>query len=265
MKVSINGFGIEYSLEGPESGLPVVFIHAFPMSKEMWAPQVDALKNEYRVLTYDVRGHGQSDIGTGQYTIEFCVDDLVGLLDHLNLMKVVVVGLSMGGYIALRAIERHPDRFRAAVLCNTRSEPDTNEAKIKRSADIKVIQTLGMRRITEFFLPKFFHDRTFTTNPDIIKFAKTIIGKNNPTGVTGMLLALAARTDTTPSLAKIRMPVLLIAGEFDQLTPPAVIASIHQKIPGAVIHTVPGAAHYSNLENSEVFNTSVINFLETLS
>jgi 3-oxoadipate enol-lactonase len=264
MKININGFGIDYSLEGPDSGLPVVFIHAFPMSKEMWKPQIDVLKSDYRILSYDVRGHGLSDIGNGQYTIEYCVDDFIGLLDHLNFKNVVVVGLSMGGYIALRAVERHPDHFRGAVLCNTRSEADTNEAKIKRSTDAKVVTVLGIRKFTEFFLPKVFRQQTFTTNPDVVAFAKSLVEKNSSVGIAGMLIALAARTDTTPSLRSIRMPVMLIAGQYDELTPPALLGSMCDQIPGAVMHILPDAAHYSNLENADGFNTALINFLQTL-
>jgi 3-oxoadipate enol-lactonase len=264
MKISIQGFGINYTLEGPASGIPVVFIHAFPMNKGMWAPQVDILKSDFRVLTYDVRGHGLSDVGSGQYTIEYCVDDLIGLLDHLNLKKVVVVGLSMGGYIALRALERNPEYFRGAVLCNTRSEADTNEAKIKRSNDAKVVMVLGIRKFAEFFLPKAFRERTFTTNPAIVTFAKNLIENNLPAGIAGMLIALAARTDMTPSLDKIKLPVLLIAGQYDELTPPVLLASMRDKIPGAVLQIIPDAAHYSNLENSDAFNTSLIDFLQTL-
>src|SRR5437879_5665897 len=96
---------LDYEVEGPRTGIPVVFIHGFPFDRTMWKPQVTALRKEFHVVTYDVRGHGKSGVGDAQYSIEYFVDDLIALLDHLKLSKVVVVGLSMGGYIALRAIE----------------------------------------------------------------------------------------------------------------------------------------------------------------
>jgi pimeloyl-ACP methyl ester carboxylesterase len=265
MNIKINGFSIDYLLEGPRTGIPVVFIHAFPMSKEMWKPQVDVLKKEYRVLSYDVRGHGLSEVGDGQYTIEYCVDDLICLLDYLKLEQVVVVGISMGGYIALRAIERNPNRFKGAVLCDTRSEADSNETKIKRATDAKTVKLLGMRRFAEYFIPKVFHENTLATNPKVVKFAKCIMENNSPTGITGMLIALAARTDTTPSLEKIQIPTLLLMGQFDELTPPSVMTPLQEKIPGVIMHMIPNAAHFCNLENPAEFNAALIQFLEHIS
>src|SRR5512135_2423281 len=121
-----------YVESGPPSAMPVVFIHGFPFSHEMWQPQLEAVGKRHRAIAYDVRGHGGSFAGDGQYTIEGHVDDLLGLLDTLKIKKTVIVGLSMGGYIALRALERNPERFRAAVLCDTRSEADTDEGKLRR-------------------------------------------------------------------------------------------------------------------------------------
>ena len=265
MNIKINGFGIDYMLEGPRTGMPVVFIHAFPMSKEMWRPQVDELKKKYCVLSYDVRGHGGSEVGNGQYTIEYCVDDLIGLLDYLKFQQVVVVGLSMGGYIALRAIERNPDRFRGAVLCDTRSEADSNETKIKRATDAKTVKLQGMRKFAEYFLPKVFHEDTLKTQLKIVKHAKSIMENNSPIGIAGMLIALAARTDTTSLLQKMKIPTLLLVGQLDELTPPSLLTSLQEKIPGATMHTIPNAAHFCNLENPAEFNSQLVQFLEKIS
>src|SRR3972149_4779485 len=143
MKALINGWNTSYNIDGNASGQPVVFIHGFPFSQQMWRSQVAELSRDYRVITYDVRGHGKSEVGDSQFTIEFFVDDLIALLDHLRIEKAVVIGLSMGGYIALRAIERHPERFSALGLCDTRSEADSDEGKVKRSANIKLVKTEG--------------------------------------------------------------------------------------------------------------------------
>ncbi|HLF15256.1 MAG TPA: alpha/beta fold hydrolase, partial [Bacteroidota bacterium] len=106
MKFQVNGGSIEYETAGPRNGIPLVLIHGFPFSRGMWKYQAEALRQDHYVVTYDVRGHGGSDPGDGQYTIELFVDDLIALLDHLHLRSAVGVGLSMGGYILLRAIER---------------------------------------------------------------------------------------------------------------------------------------------------------------
>ena len=117
MKIRLNGSLINYFERGLPNGLPVVFIHGFPFSHEMWDPQMRTLSNRVRAISFDIRGHGTSDVGDGQFTIELFVDDLIALMDHLVIDRAVLCGLSMGGYIALRAIERHPDRVRALVLC----------------------------------------------------------------------------------------------------------------------------------------------------
>ncbi len=264
MRFMSHGVGIEYAVDGPRTGLPVVFIHGFPFSKEMWKPQVEALKKEYHVITYDVRGHGGSDVGDGQYSVEYFVDDLFGLLDHLKILKAVVVGLSMGGYIALRAIERSPERFRGIALCDTRSEADGNEGKVKRAGQAANVKTEGIKKFAELFVKGVFFEKSFETNPEAIEMIKTTIEHSAPVAVAGTLLALAARTDTTASLYKINVPTLILVGQHDVLTPPSASHAMKEKIPGAEIHVLPKAAHMSNLEQPEEFNMFLMNFLKKI-
>jgi 3-oxoadipate enol-lactonase len=265
MKATINNLQLEYEVEGPRSGLPVVCIHGFPFSKEMWKPQVEFLKKDFYVVTYDVRGHAKSDVDDGQYSIEYFVDDLIGLLDHLKLSKVILVGLSMGGYIALRAIERHPERIRALVLCDTRSEPDNNEGKVRRAMQAKAVKTDGMMQFAENFLQAVFYKKTFETNPDAVATIRKMIESTTPLGVAGTLLALAARTDSTPMLFTITVPTLILVGQHDAITPPSASHAMKEKIPDAELHVIPDAAHMSNLENSEEFNAHLLKFLKKLS
>lgn len=264
MRFTSEGFGIEYAIEGHRTGLPVVFIHGFPFSKEMWKPQIDALKKDHYLITYDVRGHGASDVGDGQYTVECFVDDLIGLLDHVKVSRAVVVGLSMGGYIALRAIERNPERFRALVLCDTRSEADGNEGKIKRAQQAKTVKSGGMKKFAETFLKAVFHEATFQTNPQAVEMIRDMIERSSPLAVAGTLTALAARTDTTSSLYNIKVPTLIVVGKHDMLTPPSASHAMKEKIPSAALHIIPGAAHLSNLENPEEFNARLEKFLKAI-
>src|SRR3989338_135113 len=113
--------GIAWTDGGFYQGPAVIFIHGFPFNRKLWGPQFEALSKSYRVVSYDVRGHGQSEVGDGQYSLEFFVDDLIEGMDHLKIESAVLCGLSMGGYIALRALERHPGRFKGVVLCDTKS------------------------------------------------------------------------------------------------------------------------------------------------
>jgi len=264
MKLQLKGATIEYSLEGPGSAMPVLFIHGFPFSRGMWKFQADSLKKDYRVITYDVRGHGESGVGDGQYSVELFVDDLIALLDHLRVKSVVAVGLSMGGYIILRAIERHPERFRAIVLCDTRSEADGNEGKVKRARQAIDLENTGPSGFADNFVRAVFHEKTLTENPRVVKEIRDTIAKTSPASIRGTLLALAARTDTSASLFQIAVPALILVGRHDALTPPSASHAMKEKIPGSEIHVIPDAGHMSNLENPEEFTTHLFNFLHRI-
>lgn len=264
MKVKLNTITINYTERGVPQGLPVVFIHGFPFNHTMWEPQMKALPNHIRAITYDVRGHGESDVVDGQYTLEFFVDDLIALLDHLVIEQAVLCGLSMGGYIALRAIERHPDRVKALVLCDTRSEADPNEGKVKRSATIKSVKTDGVPAFASGFVKAIFAEQTFRDNPNAIESIQNVIKSSSPIGICGTLLALACRTDTTALLPHINVPTLILVGEQDKLTPPSASRAMHEAIQGSELQIIPHAAHMSNVENPSEFNKHLIEFLTRL-
>jgi 3-oxoadipate enol-lactonase len=262
MKTLINDIAVSYIEHGTSDGLPLVFIHGFPFSHKMWEPQICKLPDSIHAIAYDVRGHGSSDVGDGQFTVEIFVDDLIALLDHLRIEKAILCGLSMGGYIALRAIERHPDRIKGLILCDTKSESDTNEEKIKRTSSIIIVKSAGASVFVEDFVKSVFWPKTFKNNPEVIEFIKKIIRANSTLGICGTLLALAARTDTTQSLSSINVPTCIIVGEYDLRTPPAVSQAMHKAIFGSEIHILSNAGHISNLENTEDFNKNLIAFLK---
>ena len=264
MRATINGASLFYTDQGHREGLPVVFVHGFPFNHAMWNGQVEATGTFCRVITYDVRGLGESDVGDGHYTIEGHVDDLLGLLDHLAIEKTAIVGLSMGGYITLRAIERNPERFVAAILCDTRSEADSNDTKIKRALGIKSVKEQGSRQFADTFVKGIFAEETFTRNPEAVRFIQGIIEKTSPLSIAGTLLALASRTDTTDSLSRITVPTLILVGEHDATTPPSASRAMHEKIRQSVLYIIPGAAHMSNLENPAAFNEKIVTFLQEI-
>ncbi len=263
MRIKINGWSMNYVERGAPGAAPVIFIHGFPFSHEIWEPQMRALPNQFRAIAYDLRGHGQSDVGDGQYTIEFFVDDLIALMDHLVVERATVCGLSIGGYIALRALERHPDRFHGLVLCDTKSAPDSDEGRVKRAASLKSVKMSGVGPFADGFVKTVFAASTFNTHPEIVESIRGVIKGTSPLAIGGTLLALASRTDTTPSLANIAVPTLILCGEHDILTPPRESESMHGKIAGSVYHTIPSAAHLSNLENPAAFNERLIAFLKS--
>ncbi|MCB0309202.1 MAG: alpha/beta fold hydrolase [Bdellovibrionales bacterium] len=255
---------IHYIDQGRKDALPVIFLHGFPLNLEMWNEQMKVVSEQYRAIAYDIRGHGQSDVEDGQYTIESHVDDLIALLDQLNIKKVVIVGFSMGGYIALRALERNPERFRGAVLSNTKSEADTDMNKLNRFKAMKSVKENGIEAFADGFLKMAFAPETFKTNPEIVENIRKVIKMTPSRSIMGTLLALAARTDTTSVLIKIKVPTLILVGEKDEITSPKDAKSMHEKIERSELHIIPNAAHMSNLENPFVYNEKLLNFLRRL-
>lgn len=262
MLIQINNHSLHYIEQGRGDGRPVVFIHGFPFNCRMWQPQLAALPKQIHAIAYDVRGHGRSAVGDGLYSLEFFVDDLMALLDHLEFEQVVLCGLSMGGYIALRALERHRERFGAVVLCDTRSEADNDQARVNRAAAIRALADDGVAAFADNFVKLVFAPDTFQTNPDAIALIREMILATDPRAIGGTLLALAARTDTTPALPRLDLPALLLVGEHDRLTPPAAAQALAEGLPQAELYIIPRAGHMSNLENPGYFNERLLSFLE---
>lgn len=251
-------------LSGNEKHKPIIFVHGFPYEHTMWKEQISEFSKNYFCVAYDIRGLGQSPAGNGQFTMESFVDDLETIIDDLKLDKPILCGLSIGGYISLRALERFPKKFSAAILCDTRSEADNNEGKLKRAAGIKRISTEGLATFAKDFITNCFGDH-FKKNK-ITELDKIIdnSSKFDPAGVKGCLLAMLGRTDTTESLEKIKIPTLLICGEQDALTPPAVMKEMHKKINNAEYIEIKNAGHMTPIENPEEVNNAIRNFLKRL-
>jgi 3-oxoadipate enol-lactonase len=267
MKATINNCLLRYIDVGSPNAIPLIFIHGFPFSHRMWnfpGGQIEALSSTNRVVAYDIRGHGESEVGTGHYSIELFVDDLFSLMDHLQIPKAIICGLSMGGYIALRAIERNPERILGLVLCDTRSEADGNEAKIRRANGIKFIQTNGMKFYAQDYVKIVFASSSFESHPESIKIIQSIVERTASTSIFGTLLALAARTDTTSSLPNIKCPTLILVGEKDNVTPVNASQSLNKLIPGSTMAILPNAGHISNMENSVEFNKHLIEFVSKI-
>jgi len=260
MRITVNGLKVYYVIAGAVSRPAIVLIHGFPMGSEMWQSQIHALKRNYRVLAYDLRGQGRSETGDGQFTVESLVDDLIALLDELRIERAILSGLSMGGYVALRAIERYTDRVKGLILCDTRSEADSNEGKLARASTIKAIKKDGVRRFATSFLRDALSPSGFS-DVRLVRAASRIICKNRPLGLCGTLLAVAARTDTSGFLPKIEVPTLILVGEQDRITPPDLSGRMHAAIQCSELHTISHAGHLSNLENPSDFNRRLLEFL----
>jgi len=261
MKSVLNDIAVYFY--GNSSNIPVLFVHGFPYESHMWDFQIKELQNNFYCITFDCRGLGGSTSGDGQFTIESFVDDLIYIIDELKVNIPVLCGLSMGGYIALRAIERMQKYFRALILCDTKSDADNNEAKLRRAAGIKLINQEGAPKFIEGFVPTCFSKNSVQNLP-IYKITLERALTSDPVGVKGCLLAMQGRTDTTSYLERIVIPTLVICGENDTFTPPQVMKTMKDKIRNSEFIVVPGAAHMTPLENPEYFNKAVKKFLSKL-
>ena len=262
-RISVNNHTISFDDEGPDEAPVIILIHGFPFNKSMWNKQVEVLIENYRVISYDIRGHGKSDAGTEEFSIELFTDDLLGLMDFLNIQKAMLCGLSMGGYIALNAIENFPKRFNALILCDTTCTADTPETKEKRRVAIENIAEYGIEQYANESIKNLFALETFITSKEKTIVIKEMIMKTSVQTLTATLLALAERKETCSKLAKIKVPVMIIVGNEDKITPPVAARFMHKNIPGSKLHIIEHAAHLSNIENTYEFNEHLLKFVSS--
>jgi len=259
VKAVIHGVTVGYTDQG--NGTPLVFIHAFPLSKAMWQPQVDALKDTYRVITIDLGGHGESDIVLWHDSLDDFAKQVIDLLDHLEIAQAVFVGLSMGGYTLFSIYRNYPHRVKAMVLADTRAQADSEGGKAGRTSMAEVAFKDGASAIADMMLPKLLAPATLNQRPEIVEQVRQMILQTSTAGIVVDLVAMAARPDSTDLLPTITCPTLVIVGEDDQATPVTESEYLAQRIPGATLVTIPHAGHLSNIEQPAAFNQALNSFL----
>ena len=258
MKAQVNGITIAYNDQG--TGLPIVFLHAFPLNRTMWAAQENALSSQFRIVTIDLRGHGESDAPLWHYTLDQSADDVRALLDHLAIQQALFVGLSMGGYILFAFYRMFADRVKGLILADTRAQADTTEGKQGRFQMAQTAYKKGPSAIADLMLPKLLSPMRIQTEPGLVRQVRAMIEGNQISGIAGDLMAMAERPDSVPLLSRITCPTQLIVGELDQATPPSDSKLMAEQIPHASLAIIPNAAHLSNLEQPEAFNQIVATF-----
>ena len=264
IKITVNNLTVCYNDEGQEGAPVIIFIHGFPFNKSMWDKQIKVLKDNYRAIAYDVRGHGSSDVGTGIYSIELFVNDLINLMEALKIDKAILCGLSMGGYIALRAIENYPDHFDALILCDTNCIADTSEVKEKRMKTIENIKKDGVEAFAEDSLKNLFAPESFTSKEAEIASTREMIVNTSKKTLYKTLRAFYERKETCSSLPNIKVPVLIMVGNEDKITPPAAAQLMHEKIEDSNLCILEQAAHLSDMENPTEFNNQLEKFVSTV-
>ena len=262
--VDVDGVRLHYSEAG--SGEPaLVLLHAFPLHAGMWAPQLEALSPGRRVVAPDLLGFGGSDAPDSmyRYTMLGFADLVAGLLDRLELDRVVLGGLSMGGYVALAFLRQYPERVSALILADTRASADTTAVFERRTDQQDQVARIGTTALIEVLLAGLLSDHTKSDRLDLVEQVRRLMA-NPAAGFIGALEAMKHRPDATEELASISVPTLVVVGEDDALSPPDVARDMHERIEGSRLAVLPRAGHLSNLEAAEEFNAAVADFLEEL-
>ncbi|MEP7273872.1 MAG: alpha/beta fold hydrolase [Acidobacteriota bacterium] len=260
--VEINNVSIAYRDAG--SGAPLVLLHAFPLNQSFWDDQVAAFAPSFRVITLDWRGFGESGLGETPSSMDVFSEDLSALLDFLQIEKVTLCGVSMGGYAAFSFLRKYPHRVSALVLADTRSTSDTEEARANRLKMAALAREQGSPIIADQMIPKLLGAGTLANNPAVAARVRAMIEANSGEGIARALLGMAERRDSTPLLPGIKCKTLVIVGEDDTLTPPKDSEAMATAIPGARLVIIPGVGHLSNIENPSEFNRVLGEFLSTL-
>jgi 3-oxoadipate enol-lactonase len=254
--ITANGISMCYQLDGPEGAPVVMFSNSLMSNYAMWEPQMPALTERFRVLRYDTRGHGGSDTPPGPYDFDLLASDAVALLDALGIERVHFVGLSMGGMIGQMLGAKYPERLLSLVICDSSSNMNAKEIWDGR---IAMAEKDGLEQMVEPTVERWFTPAFVAGGSKDLDAIRDMI---RTTGLEGYLANARALRDMnlTGLLAEITVPVLIIVGEDDPATPPEQSRVIHQNIPDSILVILKDAAHLSNLEQPEKFNSALLRF-----
>ena len=246
------------------AGPAVVLLHGFPLGRWIWDAPRAALRDRYRVIAPDLRGHGDSEVSPGPYAMDALAEDVARLLDGLGVERAVLGGLSMGGYVAFACWRRFPARVRALVLCDTRAKGDDRGEKVMRQSTAQVALERGTAAVVDGMLPKLLAPRTLAERPDLCAAVRARLAATDPRAVAATLLGMKDRADSTPTLATITVPTLFLVGADDQLTPPTLARDLQAGVVGARLEVVADAGHLTPVEQPAATSAALRAFLDGL-
>jgi 3-oxoadipate enol-lactonase len=261
MKAKVNGIEINYAIEG--DGPVVTFSHSLACHLGMWDEQARALRDRYRVLRFDTRGHGQTTAPPGPYSLDQLADDLHGLLGALDVVETHFVGLSMGGMIGQVFALKHPTMVQSLVLCDTTSRYPAAAASVWADR-IRTVEAKGMEPMVQPTLERWFTAPFRARRQDLMTEVGAMIRSTPAAGYVGCCHALP-KIDVTDRLGEVRCPALVIVGEDDPGTPVDMARQIHAALPAAELAILRSASHLSNLEQPAEFNRVLGGFLDKAS
>jgi 3-oxoadipate enol-lactonase len=260
MRIKANGLSLNYELTG-KSGAPVVMLsHSLGANLAMWEPQRPALEPYFQVLGYDLRGHGASDAPEGAYTLEALAEDASGLLEALNIKQVHFLGLSIGGMIGQALALNHADRLLSLGLCSTSAFlPPPARPIVQERIDLARSQ--GLRALVESTLERWFTPQYAQQNPEKINLVRNQFLATPVAGYTGCSGAIS-KLNFIEQLSRITLPTLIMVGAEDPGTPVAASEAIHERIRGSRLVILPSASHLGNIEQADLFNKHLLEFLQ---
>ena len=259
MKVDVSGSKLSYQDSG--KGLPVIFIHAFPLNRRMWDEQVAAFERRCRVIAIDLRGFGDSEPIEGIYTVDQMASDVKGVMSALDIESAVLVGLSMGGYASFAFYRLYRDAVLGLVLSNTRATADSPEAREKRLNSAKRAESEGTTASVSEMVSLLIGGKTAASREDIVRRVRGLAESTPAATIAAAQRGMASRPDSTPILESIDVPVLVVGGTDDAIVGRAEVESMQQRIPGSTIRIIEDAGHLSNLERPAEFNRVLSDFL----
>ncbi len=247
------------------SGPPVVLLHPFPADHDLWKPAAQALISHYRVILPDLRGHGDSGIGEGLATMEKHASDIARALDREEVGRASFVGVSIGGYVLFEFWRKYRSRVQALVLCNTKAQADTPEARSGRLQAAADVMERGTELFFESMAPKLLGRTTYNTRPDLVEGALRMMRKMSAEDVAMVQRGMAERPDSVETLKTINVPALIVTGDEDILTGVAEAELMRQTMSGSQMKVIGKAGHYSPWEQPGEVGKLVRQFLDTVS
>jgi len=262
LRLTVNGVNLAVEVRG--EGPPILFVHGYPLDRTLWQHQLGALTG-FRRIAPDLRGLGLSDAPDLGYSMATYADDLAALLDVLHADRVVICGLSLGGYVALEFARRYRSRLRGLILMSTRAEADTPEMRKARDAAMQVARDGGAAAIAHRMLPDLFAPGAKETMPQVVDRIRAMMEASPVKGIIGALSAMRDRPDSTAGLGDLEgLPTLVVVGDQDQVTGPAVARRISDAVPGAMLSVIPGAGHLPPVEQPISTTRVLAEFLQSL-
>jgi 3-oxoadipate enol-lactonase len=259
--VTLGSRRVSFLETGGTQGRVLVLLHAFPLTADMWQPQLLAVPAGWRFIAPDLAGLGDTDDHTGEPTLDDYAADVLGLMDALAIPRAHVCGLSLGGYITLAVARRAPDRLESLVLADTKAPADNVAQRAARDKLIVTLDEGGVDAVASGMIPRLLGGTTQRDAPQLVEEVRSHVRRNEAAGIRRAILRLRDRPDATPGLSGIRVPTLVLVGEEDVPTPRADAELLATSIKGAHLEIIPGAGHLSNLEQPQAFNEALMRFL----